>query len=316
MRVTCLATCALNQWALDFEGNLARVKSSISTAKRRGARYRVGPELELPGYGCEDHFLELDTTEHSWECLADLLNGDETDEIVCDVGMPVIHRGVRYNCRVFVLNRKILLIRPKLCLANDGNYRETRWFTAWQHQKKVEDHQLPPAIVAMTGQSCVPFGDAALEFLDASLGSETCEELFTPAAPHIQMALSGVEVISNGSGSHHQLRKLNTRMDLIRSATGKCGGVYMYANQRGCDGGRLYYDGCACIAVNGEIVAQGEQFAIQEVEVVIANVDLDAVVGFPFGSFTGNLSKDLKSHAFSSRRTTIELKNLFCDLIK
>ena len=54
----------------------------------------------------------------------------------------------------------------------------------------------------------------------------------------------------------------------------------MYAIQRGCDGGRLYYDGCACIAVNGEIVAQGEQFAIQEVEVVIANVDLDAVVGF------------------------------------
>ena len=106
MRVTCLATCALNQWAQDFEGNLARVKSSISTAKG-GARYRVGPELELPGYGCEDHFLELDTTEHSWECLADLLNGDETDEIVCDLGMPVIQEGCGIIA-VFVLNRKIL----------------------------------------------------------------------------------------------------------------------------------------------------------------------------------------------------------------
>jgi hypothetical protein len=31
---------------------------------------QVGPELEIPGYGCEDHFLELDTIEHSWECLA------------------------------------------------------------------------------------------------------------------------------------------------------------------------------------------------------------------------------------------------------
>ncbi len=64
MRVTILATCALNQWALDFEGNLARVKESIAQAKAKGARYRVGPELELPGYGCEGHFLELDTTEH------------------------------------------------------------------------------------------------------------------------------------------------------------------------------------------------------------------------------------------------------------
>ena len=34
--------------------------------------------------------------------------------------------GVMYNCRVILLNRKVLLIRPKLHLANDGNYRETR----------------------------------------------------------------------------------------------------------------------------------------------------------------------------------------------
>ena len=56
------------------------------------------------------------------------------------------------------------------------------------------------------------------------------------------------------SGSHHQLKKLNQRLDLIRSATGKVGGVYVYANQRGCDGGRLYYDGCACIAINGKVL--------------------------------------------------------------
>ena len=30
----------------------------------------------------------------------------------------------------------------------------------------------------------------------------------------------------------------------------------------------------------GEVVAQGEQFAVSEVEVVTATVDLDAVVGF------------------------------------
>ena len=173
MRVTCLATCALNQWALDFEGNLTRVKASIAQAKAKGARYRVGPELELPGYGCEDHFLELDTIEHSWECMAQLLAGDDTDDIVCDIGMPVIHGGVRYNCRVFVLNREIILIRPKLCLANDGNYRETRWFTAWQHPKKVEKFRLPLLVSDVTKQTHVPFGDAALEFIDGSLGSET-----------------------------------------------------------------------------------------------------------------------------------------------
>ena len=40
-RIACLATCNLDQWALDFDGNLARIKKSILQAKERGARYRV-----------------------------------------------------------------------------------------------------------------------------------------------------------------------------------------------------------------------------------------------------------------------------------
>ena len=42
---------------------------------------------------------------------------------------------------------------------------------------------------------------------------------------------SGAQIITNGSGSHHNLRKLNTRVDLIRGATAKSGGCYLYANQ-------------------------------------------------------------------------------------
>jgi hypothetical protein len=47
----------------------------------------------------------------------------------------------------------------------------------------------------------------------------------------------------------------------------QAGGIYLYANQQGCDGGRLYYDGCACVAVNGKLVAQGSQFSVNDVEV-------------------------------------------------
>lgn len=42
--------------------------------------------------------------------------------------------GVLYNCRVLVLDGRVLLIRPKLYLANDGNYRETRCAAAWPSQ--------------------------------------------------------------------------------------------------------------------------------------------------------------------------------------
>ena len=64
-----VATCSLNQWALDFDGeqfphfpmdfavdaladfydagNLERILESIRIAKERGAMLRVGPELEI-----------------------------------------------------------------------------------------------------------------------------------------------------------------------------------------------------------------------------------------------------------------------------
>ena len=77
MHLVTLATCSLNQWALDFAGNLARTRRSIAAALARGAAYRLGPELELCGYGCEDHLLEPDTELLSAASVRRVLGLDE-----------------------------------------------------------------------------------------------------------------------------------------------------------------------------------------------------------------------------------------------
>lgn len=282
-RLITLATCNLNQWSLDFDGNLERIIESCVEAKRLGASYRLGPELEVSGYGCEDHFLETDTVDHCWESLAMILERGATDDgLLCDIGMPVLHNSIRYNCRVLACNRRILQIRPKTALADSGNYRESRYFTAYQRPAAASGQNetlvLPPIFREKFGQGTAPFGTAPIRFGDGwALGCESCEELWTPDASHIELSLAGVDVIANGSGSHHELRKLNQRLELIVSATRRCGGVYLYANQRGCDGGRLYYDGGALIACNGQVLAQAEQFSVRDVQVVAATVDLDEV---------------------------------------
>lgn len=74
-----------------------------------------------------------------------------------------------------------------------------------------------------------------------AVAAEICEELFAPIPPHAELALNGVEVFMNASGSHHQLRKLDIRIRAFIGATHTRGGVYMYSNHQGCDGGRLYY---------------------------------------------------------------------------
>uniref|UniRef100_A0A1I8IBL7 Glutamine-dependent NAD(+) synthetase n=1 Tax=Macrostomum lignano TaxID=282301 RepID=A0A1I8IBL7_9PLAT len=259
-----MATCVLNQWSMDFAGNKRRILSSIIEAKRLGASYRLGPELEISGYGCSDHFYEGDTFLHSWQVLRDLLIDPATRDIVCDVGMPVRHLGVAYNCRVVFLNgQACLLIRPE----------NSKWLTDRKLQgnpagspvgqnaaKLTKLSSLPDLIESAIGQSTAPFGDAVLAFRDASLGFETCEEIWTIGSSHIDLFLNGVDIVVNSS-----------------AVLNKAGGLYLYSNLRGCDGERVYYDGSALVAMNGRLVAQSRQFALEEVEVTSATVDLEEI---------------------------------------
>lgn len=91
-----------------------------------------------------------------------------------------MHQSVSYNCRIFFLNGKILLIRPKKNLADDGNYRERRYFTAWTKDKEIEEYELPDFIKLITGQTTVPFGDAVIQTDSACIGTEICEEMWSP----------------------------------------------------------------------------------------------------------------------------------------
>ena len=171
-------------------------------------------------------------------------------------------------------------------------------------QGHIEDYYLESIVGSITGQAKVPFGDGIISTADTCFACETCEELFTPAAPHGPMGLDGVEIFTNSSGSHFELRKLKTRLDLIVEATKKSGGIYLYANQKGCDGDRLYYDGSSMIICNGNILACGSQFSLDDVEVVTATIDLEDV-----RSFRSSPSRGLQSqHAPKYPRIEINVR--------
>lgn len=98
-----------------------------------------------------------------------------------------------------------------------------------------------------------------------------------PKAPHAAYGLDGVEIFANASGSHHELRKLGKRYAKVKEASLRNGGVYLYSNLKGCDGGRLYMDGASITCVNGEVISQMPQFSVPEVEVDLVAVDLESV---------------------------------------
>ena len=280
-----VATCSLNQLAQDYDGNQNRIIQSIQESIDKGAVLRVGPELEITGYGCDDAFFELDTTIFSWEVLENILKC-QFKNILIDVGMPVIRNSNLYNCRILILNSKILLIRPKTKLAGNGIYREERWFVPWDHSKSCL-YELPPNIQKVTGQKVVPFSsNAVIQLFGISgsvmkMGFEICEELWRPDASHIELfGEQGCHLICNSSGGYWEIRKLDLAWTLMKSATLKCGGAYTFANMLGMDGGRTCYYGRSLIAVNGKllnITGVKSTDIFQEVQVALGDIFPDEI---------------------------------------
>ncbi|XP_026193195.1 glutamine-dependent NAD(+) synthetase [Cyclospora cayetanensis] len=251
-----ISACSLNQWALDFDGNYRRIAESICMAKRQGSKFRVGPELETCGYGCEDHFLEEDTERHSWELIAKLLSSSLTDGILVEVGAPVLFQGTQ--------------------LVDEGGYRESRYFSAWKGGP-LQQLQLHETVVNTTGQQTAPIGLALLKCRGSLIGFECCEELWSPFPSHAESFLQGADIVSNGSSSYFQMGKFVKRMELLQDATRRHGGVYVYSNQHGCDGGRVVFDGGVAVCVCGTFAAIGPRLFLHEVSVQTVTVDLALV---------------------------------------
>lgn len=120
-------------------------------------------------------------------------------------------------------------------------------------------------IARKINQETCPIGDALVATRDTCLGHEICEELWNVKSTHIDMSLSGAEIIVNSSGSYMELRKAHVVADLLKSASSKAGGAFLFCNLRGCDGQRVFFNGCSAVALNGNFIARSKQFSLQDV---------------------------------------------------
>lgn len=84
-------------------------------------------------------------------------------------------------------------------------------------------------------------------------------------------------IFRSGSGSYFELRKAYITVDLVKSATFKSGGCYLFSNLRGCDGARVYFNGGSTITLNGRILNRGQEFSLEDVEVTTATFDLEDI---------------------------------------
>ena len=273
-----IAVCTLNQWVLDFENNELKIFSAIDIAYNNGAKIVLLPELVSCGYSCEDHFYEREVYFYSFNIIKKILPYSNNKDIIIALGCPIIHNDVKYNTIIFIYNGELILIRPKFILANNGDYREGRWFVPWPKDKfETFEFSLFDTIDSSYKKMECPIGIATINYDGVMIAAEICAELWGPSSINTELYLSGVDIILNGSGSYFEADKLNKRINLIKNATSKSGGVYIYSNLEGCDGNNLYFDGGSMISVNGKIINIEDRFDLIDCKVMIEEINLSEV---------------------------------------
>ena len=111
----CLPACRLCRWGLSWRSRDTAVRTTSRSTTQwstRGCaaafvamRQPANGPLWLFASVCAGGMPQCPNADadrsraRPQECAAELMRGGHTDGIVVDVGMPVIHRGVRYNCR-------------------------------------------------------------------------------------------------------------------------------------------------------------------------------------------------------------------------
>lgn len=268
-----VSVATLNQWSTDYDGNERRIIEAISMVKDG---VLLLPELATCGYSCQDHFLEREVHELSFNVIKNILRKPAlTKNILLAIGCPIIHNDIRYNTTMFINNGKLVSIRPKMNLADDGNYREARWFTSWPRERYETFHFDLDGV-----RNECPIGVNVINCNDVLIAAEICEELWVPHSINGELYLSGVDIIVNGSGSHFETGKLQKRIDLLKNVTKKSGGVYLYSNMEGGDGDRLWFDGRSMIAMNGQILNMEDAFTLREVQVLTEKVHIPDILSY------------------------------------
>jgi NAD+ synthase (glutamine-hydrolysing) len=264
MRLIRVASAALNQTPLDWDGNRARIAVALAAAREAGASIVCLPELAITGYGCEDAFFSPGVHRTALEVLAELL--PETRGLVTCLGLPVLHRKALYNTVCMVVDGRPLGLVAKQFLPGDGVHYEPRWFKPWPDDFR--------GTVEVCGTE-LPIGDLIFDCGGVVIGFEICEDAWVADRPGTDLALAGADVIMNPSASHFAFGKQVVRQRYVAEGSRAFGVTYVYSDLLGNEAGRMIYDGGNLIAHEGKLVAAGERFSFADFTLATALVDLE-----------------------------------------
>lgn len=254
----------------DCEFNTSRIIEMSRQAAERGVRIAVFPELCITAYSCGDLFTKQLLINKAQESLANIAEATAELPIVLIVGLPVAYAGKLYDSAAVVSQGEILGVVPKSIIPNIGEANDLRWFTPSADSDEVIE-------IAIAGQ-CVPFGrDMLFSVNGVDFGVEIGDDLLAVVPPSAYKAMAGAKIIFNLAATSELAGKRIKLTETIKAYSSRILAGYVYASAGwGESTSDLVYAGNAFIAENGEMLASGERFKMND-QMVISDIDIEAL---------------------------------------
>lgn len=250
--------------------NAEAICQKLKEAWEAGARLIVFPELCLTGYTCGDLFLQSALLTEAKAQLLRVAEATAGKRGLVFVGLPLERDGRLYNVAAALSDGRVLGLVPKVNIPTYAEFYEGRHFAPGNGEA---------APYVLDGRE-VLFGARQLfccgELPELVVGCEICEDLWVANPPGTGLALAGATVIVNLSASNETVGKDEYRELLVKSASARLIGGYVYASAgEGESTQDLVFGGHRLIAENGVILAQSKRFCS---ETLYADLDLQRLL--------------------------------------
>ncbi len=246
-RVIRVALCQRNMVVGDIDGNVAKIRESLSEVREAGADLVLFPELTVTGYPPEDLLLKPQFAELAEAALRDLASG--VQDVVAVIGFPELQDDL-FNTAAVITGGEIAATYRKRYLPNYGPFNEQRYFARGEE-----------ALV--------------LDMDGVKVGVTICEDLWYPGGPAQWSAIDGkADVLVNLSASPYSRGKGLMREQMLAT---RCEDYCCYLAFCNTVGGQdeLLFDGhSVVIDPRGVVLGRCRQF---EEDTLILDLDLRGV---------------------------------------
>jgi len=247
MRLLRIGLAQINPTVGDLDGNIARIRASIASARALGVDLLAFPEMCVPGYPPEDLLLKPAFIQGCIERTRDLAG----DKHGMTVVVGTLERDVDlYNSAAVLHDGRFVGTTRKRYLPNYGVFDENRYFMAER-------------------RSLVFARDGTV------FGINVCEDIWLSGGPsEEQVVRGGAEIILNLSASPYHAGKGAERRRMISTRAADNQAIVCYVTLVGGQD-EIVFDGDSMILdEQGRVLAEGAEL---EEDLVVADVDLDEV---------------------------------------